>query len=117
MANTIFNPKIDEFREFVNKDLYVDKTDLIFELNKKVKTADKYICVTMPECFGKSEIVNMLTTYYSYSQEKSTIFNIFNEKKLGKIYGDLNKDKNEINYKYLNEFNVITLRMEDYFRI
>jgi len=115
MANTIFNPKIDEFREFVNKDLYVDKTDLIFELNKKVKTADKYICVTMPECFGKSEIVNMLTTYYSYSQEKSTIFNIFNEKKLGKIYGDLNKDKNEINYKYLNEFNVITLRMEDYF--
>jgi len=112
MANTIFNPVVDNYRELLNSDFYVDKTDLIFELNKRVKTPDKYICVTMPKYFGKSVIVNMLTTYYSYSQEKLTIFN---EEKIGKIYGDLNKDKKEANYKYLNEFNVITLKIKDHF--
>ncbi|OUM59861.1 hypothetical protein PIROE2DRAFT_14492 [Piromyces sp. E2] len=84
--DTIFNPEIENFRELLNNDFYIDKTDLIFELNKIVKTPDKYICVTMPEHFGKTVIVNMLTTYYSYSQEKSTIFN---EKKLEKFMKEL----------------------------
>ncbi|OUM66684.1 hypothetical protein PIROE2DRAFT_5995 [Piromyces sp. E2] len=72
MSNTIFNPEIKDFRELINYDFYVDKTD-------------KYVCVTMSKNFGKSKMVDMLTTYYTYSQEKSTIFD---EKNIAKIYAD-----------------------------
>ncbi|OUM68995.1 hypothetical protein PIROE2DRAFT_3234 [Piromyces sp. E2] len=134
MVNFVFNHGDGSFKEFLNNIFFVDKTDLIFELNERINTPDKYICVTRPRRFGKTVTIDMLTAYYSYSKNKT---NIFNNKKIAKIY-DQNKIENSIlklngfnvfkliknnflpnfynnGLRYLNEFNVVKLVMNEYF--
>ena len=102
--NYTFNPGPKSFWIFLNKnDLYVDKTDLIYHINEKVNTSDRFICVTKPRLFGKTVIVDMLTAYYSFSDNPT---DIFDDKNLSK--------KKEWN-KYLGKFNVIFLNMVSYF--
>jgi len=49
MENLIFNPGDNNFKKWLNDEFYVDKTDLIFELNKRVNSFCPYICVTLPK--------------------------------------------------------------------
>jgi len=123
MEKEIYNPEVIDFKEYLNSTLYIDKTDLIFHLNKLINTKKRYLCLSMPQLFGKSMIADMLTAYYSYSKRKT---NIFDEKKIANFNDDINKIKtqNKISdqkitrkgYKYLNEFNVIKLRINEYFK-
>jgi len=76
---------------------------LIFHLNKLIHTSNKYICITRPRRFGKTVAVNMITKYYQYLENQTTIFN---DKKISKY---VNWDK------YLNKFNIIKLTMNNYF--
>ena len=103
MENEIFNPGSESYKEIINSEVYVDKTELILEINKRIFTSEKYICNSRPTGFGKTLTVDMLTAYYSYSKIKT---DIFNDKKVAKI-----KEWN----KYLNEFNVIKLNMVNFF--
>ena len=107
MKSFIFNPGDESYRIDLDSKYYVDKTDLIYYLNGLINTEDRFISVSRPRRFGKTVTVNMLTAYYSYSEKKTTIFN---DKNIGAIYDEQNK-----NYKYLNEFNVINLVMNEYF--
>ncbi|OUM57568.1 hypothetical protein PIROE2DRAFT_17411 [Piromyces sp. E2] len=114
IINYVFNPGPTDYKKLLNSEYYVDKTELILELNKKINTEDCYICVSRPRRFGKTVTANMLAAYYSYSKTKTTIFN---DKKIAKIC-DENKTDNNNNNKwneYLNEFNVIKLNVIDYF--
>jgi len=122
MGNHIFNPGDENFRMVLNSKYYVDKTDLIYYLNKIINTDNRFISVSRPRRFGKTVTTNMLTAYYSYSEKKTTIFN---DRYIGIIYDELNQteEQNKIgiskmnnkHYKYLNEFNVIKLIMNEYF--
>ncbi len=105
--NNIYNPGDNLFKIFSNYSYYVDKTDLILELNNRINTFERYICVATPKGFGKSVTTDMLTAYYSYSEQKTTIFN---DKKIANF-----KYNQEKKLKYLNEFNVLNLNMENYF--
>lgn len=61
------------------------------------------MCFKAYRRFGKTVTANMIYAYYSYSIEKT---NVFNNKKL----------KNIVQWdKYLNKFNVIKLNMINYF--
>ncbi|OUM62995.1 hypothetical protein PIROE2DRAFT_10574 [Piromyces sp. E2] len=64
MSNRVFNPGGMNYLEIINDKYYIDKTDLIFELNERVNTSRKYICVTRPRRFGKTVTTNMLSAYY-----------------------------------------------------
>ncbi|ORX63410.1 hypothetical protein BCR32DRAFT_330871, partial [Anaeromyces robustus] len=103
MENEIFNPGSESYKRVINSEVYVDKTELILEINKRIFTTESYICNSRPRRFGKTVTADMLTAYYSYSKIKT---DIFNDKKIAKI-----KEWN----KYLNEFNVIKLNMFNYF--
>ena len=48
------NPKETAFKEAVNSEIYVDKTEMISYLNRVAKTEQKYVCVSRPRRFGKS---------------------------------------------------------------
>ena len=48
------NPDNTDFQEALNSEIYVDKTELIKHTNSKIRTANKYICVSRPRRFGKS---------------------------------------------------------------
>lgn len=103
MVNFIFNPGTENFEIFLKSKIIVDKTELIYYLNKVVSTPKRFICVSRPRRFGKTTIANMLTAYYSFSEKKTEIFN---NKKIAKI---------KRWDKYLGKLNVIKLNVSKFF--
>ena len=90
------NPGNDGFREVLNGK-YVDKTGLISEINNRIDTMEKLVCISRPRRFGKSYAAKMLCAYYDHSCNSAELFD-----KL-EISGD------ESYQTHLNQYNVIAL--------
>ena len=74
--NTI-NP-LENYRELLNEEYFVDKSSIIEILNKRLFTKSKYICLTRPRRFGKSSVAHMLGAYYSKAVDSKNIFDNLN---------------------------------------
>ena len=96
------NPDNTDFQEALNSEIYVDKTELIRHANSKIRTTNKYICVSRPRRFGKSMAGDMLVAYYSRGCDSKEMFSQY------KISSDPNFEK------YLNKYNVIHINMLDF---
>ena len=92
----------DKFARAINSEIYIDKTMLIEYTNKRLNTMQQNICVSRPRRFGKSTAVNMLTAYYSRGCDSETLFEKY------KIAKSENFKKN------LNQYDVITLNMQEF---
>ena len=68
------NPGNSLFKEALNGQIYVDKSEMIAETNPLVNTPHKYICVSRPRRFGKSMAAAMLCAYYGVGQESRKLF-------------------------------------------
>ena len=91
------NPGNASFIEALNSKIYVDKSGLISVINHRLKTKQKYICVSRPRRFGKSLNLGMLSAYYSKGCDSRELFaNI-------EISGDKAYEE------HLNTYNVIYL--------
>ena len=86
----------------VNSEIYVDKSLLIRELNRLVKTESRYLCVSRPRRFGKSMAAHMLMAYYSRGADSRELF------RDKKIAADPSYET------HLNKYNVIHLVMTDF---
>lgn len=75
------NPGSEAFREAIESEIYVDKTNLIRYLNRVLRTQQKYVCVSRPRRFGKSTAVNMISAYYDKTVNGDIFkkFHIFDE--------------------------------------
>ncbi|OOB78200.1 MAG: hypothetical protein BEN18_00940 [Epulopiscium sp. Nuni2H_MBin001] len=62
------------FSNLLKEELYVDKSKIIEILNARINTTRKYICVTRPRRFGKSEITNLIGSYYGCIFDTKQIF-------------------------------------------
>ncbi|MGL6106648.1 AAA family ATPase, partial [Romboutsia sp.] len=91
----------ESYKELVNSRYFVDKSNIIEELNERISTNDKYVCITRPRRFGKSSIINMLGAYYSKAVDSSDIFN------------ELKISKNRKYKENLNKYNVIKIDFSD----
>ena len=96
------NPDNMNFQIAINSEIYVDKTELIKNTNKIIRTTNKYICVSRPRRFGKSMAANMLVAYYSRGCDSKEMFS------KNKISSD------PIFEKHLNKYNVIHINMVDF---
>ena len=96
------NPNNIDFQEALNAEIYVDKTELIKHTNKKIRTTNKYICVSRPRRFGKSMAANMLVAYYSKGCDSKEMFSSY------KIAADTSFEK------HLNKYNVIHINMVNF---
>ena len=96
------NPGNDMFCETVRGEIYVDKTELIRETNRRLKTSQKFVCISRPRRFGKSMAAYMLAAYYGKDCDSSEQFAPY---KIAKC------DSYE---KYLNQYNVIMLNIQDF---
>lgn len=96
------NPDNTDFHEALNSEIYVDKTDLIKHTNSKIRTANKYICVSRPRRFGKSMAGDMLAAYYSSGCDSKEMFSKY------KISAAPTFEK------HLNKYNVIHINMLDF---
>ena len=92
------NPDNIDFQEALNAEIYVDKTELIKHTNKKIRTTNKYVCVSRPRRFGKSMAADMLVAYYSLGCDSKEMFSKY------KIAGDGSFEK------HLNKYNVAHLK-------
>ncbi len=96
------NPDNMDFQMALNSEIYVDKSELIKQINAHIYTEQRFICVSRPRRFGKSMAANMLSAYYSKGCDSKEMFS-----KL-KIASDTNFEK------HLNKYNVIHINMLDF---
>ena len=68
------NPGNAGFEESLNSKIYVDKSGLMSVINQRIKTQQKYICVSRPRRFGKSLNLGMLSAYYSKGCDSRELF-------------------------------------------
>ena len=94
------NPGSERFRTSLRSQIYVDKSLFIAEINKLIRTEQKYVCVSRPRRFGKSMAVGMLLAYYSNAEDTSELF-------------DNLKISKEASYReHLNQYDVIMINMK-----
>ena len=93
----------DGFKELLNGGIFVDKTRLIEETNKRISTKEKWICVSRPRRFGKTMALEMLAAYYTKGLSTEALFS------------GLAAENCKTFYKHLNSHNVICINFSDYF--
>ncbi|MBQ8190086.1 MAG: AAA family ATPase [Lachnospiraceae bacterium] len=93
----------DGFKELLNGGIFVDKSRLIEETNRRISTKEKWICVSRPRRFGKTMALEMLAAYYTRGIAAEELFR------------GLEAEKCRTFYKHLNSHNVITINFNDYF--
>ena len=76
---------------------------LINEINRKLSTKEKCICVSRPRRFGKTSILEMLGAYYTKGTSSEDLF------------AGLAAENCKTFYKHLNAHNVISINFSDYF--
>ncbi len=96
------NPGSERFRTSLRSQIYVDKSLLIAEINKLVRTEQKYVCVSRPRRFGKSMAADMLAAYYSIEEDTSALFDA------------LKISKAESYREHLNQYDVIKINMQEF---
>ena len=97
-----FNVGNERFREAVNSSVYIDKTGMIYDANKLLCTNQKYLCVSRPRRFGKSITASMLVAYYSRGCDSKDLFQ------------HLKIAKSDSFQKHLNQYDVISLNMQEF---
>ena len=95
-----FNPGNESFLQSKNSRIYVDKTELINELNSRLSTDDKCIAVSHARRFGKSHAAGMIDAYYSRGCDSEEMFSPL------QISG---KDSFK---RYLNKYDVIHIDIQ-----
>ncbi|MCI5982385.1 MAG: AAA family ATPase, partial [Bacteroidales bacterium] len=91
----LVNPGNILFTEDLNSKIYVDKSEMVVDLNEYYRTGDKYICVSRARRFGKTMMANLLAAYYSKGCDSRALFE------------GLKLAQHEGWDKYLNSSNVI----------
>ena len=102
------NPDNQLFREALNSQIYVDKSEMILFLNTVVKTKQKYVSVSRPRRFGKTMAADMICAYYGKNDDARELF-------LGLKIVNTPEGKQPWDV-YLGRFNVIRLVMTDFFK-
>ena len=96
------NPDNSAFQVALNSEIYIDKSMLMENTNKILKTKQKYVCISRPRRFGKSITADMLTAYYNKGCNSKELFS------------RLKIAKSSSFEKHLNKYNVIHLNMADF---
>lgn len=96
------NPGNEGFQSALRSEIYVDKTEILEELNSVIETEQRCVCVSRPRRFGKSMTANMLLAYYGKGCDSREIFENL------KIAKKLDFEKN------LNQYNIIYADMNDF---
>lgn len=98
-----FNPGNESFAKDRNYEIYVDKTNLLNFLNKKLLTPKNCIALSHARRFGKSLAAGMIKAYYSKGCDSSKIF-------------EGTKIASKPDYQiHLNKYNVIHLDISTFF--
>ena len=96
------NPGNENFTSAIRSEIYVDKTMLLSELNKRLGTEDRFLAVSRPRRFGKTMAESMMAAYYSRGCGSIELFKDL------KIAGDPGFSE------HLNKYNVLHLDINSF---
>lgn len=85
------NPGNKSFRTAINSKIYVDKTDMITQLNDMLDTEQNHVCISRARRFGKSMIAGMLDAYYSVGCDSQAVFAPYKLSKCNDYMTHMNK--------------------------
>ena len=94
------NPGSERFQQSLRSEIYIDKSLLIEQVNRKVRTQQQFLCVSRPRRFGKSMAADMLAAYYGSGEDTSCWFDNL------KIAGA------DSYREHLNQYDVIKINMQ-----
>ena len=94
------NPGRERFQTSLRSEIYVDKTMLISQVNRRIRTEQKFLCVSRPRRFGKSMAMDMLSAYYNCGEDTSALFE------------NLKIASAESYKEHLNQYDVIKINMQ-----
>lgn len=97
------NPNNENLKIDMASPIYVDKSMLIAEINRLVKTNKRFVCVSRSRRFGKTMAGNMLSAYFTKGCDSRGLF------------ANLKIAKDPSFEKYLNKLNVIKLDVNSFF--
>ena len=86
-----------DFNMLVHDVFFVDKSGIIEHISKKIRTKDRFLCITKPRRFGKTSVLNMLGAYYGKAYDSKPLFD------------NLAVSKSKDYETHLNQYNIITL--------
>lgn len=96
-ANTAYK----DFQMLRHDRYFVDKTAIIEKVSERIKTKNRFLCITKPRRFGKTSVLNMLGAYYGKAYPSEDLFAGL----------DISRS---VNYrKHLNGYNLISFSMND----
>ena len=96
------NPGTEKFEMSLNSQIYVDKSNLIIQTNERIRTENRFICVSRPRRFGKTMALNMLASYYGMNGGSA------------KLFDTLNISKHESYEEHLNQYYVVKIIMQEF---
>lgn len=95
------NAAYKDFQMLRGDKFFVDKSAMIEKINERVKTKNRFICVTKPRRFGKTSALNMLGAYYGKAYPSRDLF-------------DSLHISTTPNYStHLNQYNLISFSMNE----
>ncbi|MCR5454819.1 MAG: ATP-binding protein [Bacteroidales bacterium] len=106
------NPNSELLKESMQTEIYVDKSLIIRELNRCVKTEFKFLCISRPRRFGKSMASHLISSYYGKTTDALPLFEklkIYKDESFNKHFGKYNVIKLDINGMYRTVRNKINL--------
>lgn len=68
------NPIKTVFSDYVESEIYVDKSGLLKHLNQWVSKDERFVCLTRPRRFGKSMAAAMIAAYYCNAYDSHDLF-------------------------------------------
>ena len=96
------NPGSIEFQECLNSEIYVDKTGLLIQTNRLLRTKQKFVCISRPRRFGKSMAADMLAAYYGQGENTEELFR------------GLKISEVPTFHQHLNQYDVIKINMQEF---
>ncbi len=87
----------ENFKMRLRSKIFVDKSMIIEILNERVDTDKRFVCITRPRRFGKSQLTYLLESYYSKVVDSAQIFS------------QLKISETESYENHLNKYNVIKI--------
>ena len=96
------NPGSTMFQGSLRSQIYIDKSNLIKQMNALLYTEQRYVCVSRPRRFGKSMAANMLAAYYDREADTRFLFSGL------KISRDISFNEN------INKYDVIKINMQEF---
>ncbi|MBU3136417.1 ATP-binding protein [Clostridium gasigenes] len=106
---------LENFKSLYKSKYFVDKSLIIENLNERIGTSDKFLCITRPRRFGKSSVADMISSYYSKALDSKEVFDSLKISKANNYDEHLNK-YNVINISF-NEISEIGNKYEDYIKM